>query len=64
MPRFVLVSGPGDVSTICHGMAASMGAFLLGAGELGEPLRESVTKPLAFELVGWVGLEDWKRKKP
>ena len=23
---------PGDVSTVCYGMAASMGAFLLGAG--------------------------------
>ena len=32
------INSPGDVSTICMGMAASMGAFLLAAGAKGKRL--------------------------
>ncbi len=34
-----------DVSTLCVGMAASMGAFLLAAGAEGQALRAAQFRP-------------------
>ena len=50
-----------DVSTICVGMAASMGAFLLAGGTKGRELR--FQNPRLWSISHWVDFQDTIRQR-